>query len=147
LKGKNHKKPKFGITPEGKKEAVSAPADSFLDRKASWRLNRLQLVDPYGWHELDDAGVRYVQSKLAEFERRTWSEIFVKDKHWNHPVPVTGLKCSQAREWMRRNMPDQTQLWTLRLSGAERIWGVFAEGTYLVIFWDPNHIIWDTPKR
>lgn len=143
----DRKKPKAEVTPQGQKEAKAAPAESAMGRKASWRLNRVQLVSPYGWHGLSLSEVLYIQTKLAELERKTWSEILVKEKHWNHSVPVSQLKCPEARQWIRRNMPDQTELWTLRLSGAERIWGVFAEGTYLAIFWDPDHLIWDTPRR
>jgi len=109
-----------------------------MDRKAAWRINRIQMVDPYGWHELSPEKIVYVKSKLAELEKKTWAEIFFKEKHWNHALPVFELKCPQARRWMRENMPDQDQLWALRLSGAARIWGVFSDGVYLVVFWEPR---------
>src|SRR5271163_4559758 len=48
----------------------------------------------------------------------------------NHALPVSRLKCPEARKWMKENMPDQDQLWTLRLSGRERIWRVFGDGVY-----------------
>ena len=44
-------------------------------------------------------------------------------------------------------MEGQDTLWTLRFTGAERGWGIFSEGVYLVLFWDPLHLIWDTPRR
>lgn len=134
-------------TPEGKKQAKSVTVVSVMDRKAAWRINRIQMVDPYGWHELSLAQIRYIKSKLSEYERRTWNEIFIKDKHWNHPLSVSEFKCSKAKKWMQVNMPDQDQLWTLRLSGAERIWGVFGDGIYLVLFWDPKHLIWETDRK
>lgn len=142
----HNKKAYIAETPEGKKQAKSVAGFSVMDRKAAWRINRIQMADPYGWHELPLTEIAYIKSKLSEYERRTWNEIFVKDKHWNHPLPVSEFKCSKARKWMRDNMPDQDQLWTLRLSGAERIWGVFSDGIYLVLFWDPKHLIWETSK-
>jgi hypothetical protein len=129
------------------KEAKLTPGISFYDRKAAWRISRIQMADPYGWHDLPLEKVVYIQRKLSEFEKKTWNEIFQKEKHWNHPLPVSDLKCPEARQWMRRNMPDQDTLWTLRFSGAERVWGIYSEGVYIVVFWDPKHLIWETPKK
>jgi hypothetical protein len=130
----------------GAKEAKITPGTSFNDRKAAWRIHKVQMVDPYGWHELDLNQIRYIQSKLGEYEKKTWNEIYTIEKHWNHPLPVSDLKCPKAKKWMRENMPDQDTLWTLRFRGAERVWGVYSEGVYLVVFWDPNHQIWKTEK-
>jgi len=140
------KQVKFGATPSLKKEPVFTQGFSFNDHRPSWRVNRLQLIDPYGWHELSLHQIRYIQGKLVEFERKTWNEILVFAKKQNHSVPVSGLKCPRARKWMRENMPDQEELWSLRLSGAERIWGVYSEGVFNLIFWDPEHLIWESER-
>lgn len=76
----------------------------------------------------------------------TWNEIFVIAKKQNHPIPVADLRCNLAREWMKKNMPDQDRLWTLRFSGAERVWGVFSDGVYQILFWDPKHLIYPTNR-
>jgi hypothetical protein len=47
---------------------------------------------------------------------------------------------------MARNMPDQPYLWTLRFAGAERVWGIFSDGAYQVVFWDPEHRIFPTKR-
>lgn len=122
------------------------PGLSYNDRHPSWRINRLQLIDPYGWHKLTFEEVSEIQSKLSNFERMTWNDIFVAAKNRNHSVLVSGLKCPKARRWMKTNMPDQDELWSLHLTGVERIWGVFAEGVLNLIFWDPLHLIWETER-
>src|ERR1019366_5650988 len=105
------------------------------------RIQKIQMVDPYGWHELDMQQIEYVRGKLAEFETRTWNTIFVDEKKRNHPIPVAELDCPDAREWMRDNMPDEDTLWTLRFSGPERVWGIFRNGAYHILFYDPHHRI------
>jgi hypothetical protein len=127
----------------GKKQPRTVEDVSYGNLKAAWRINRMQLMDPYSWRKLPPDKIEYLHKKLSEFEQRTWNEIFVDDKRRNHPLPVLELKCPLARKWMAEHMPGEDQLWTLRLSGAERIWGIFREGVYQVVFWDPNHIIWD----
>ncbi len=102
------------------------------------------MTTPYGWHELTLAEVMDIRGKLASFETMTWNEIFVIAKKQNHDIPVSKLKCEKARRWMEKNMPDQPTLWTLRFSGAERVWGIFSGGSYQVIFWDPKHLIYPT---
>jgi hypothetical protein len=144
---KPHKKPKFGAEVTAKKEAVFTPGDSYNVLKAAWRINKIQLIDPYGFHALTPEEVVYIRSKLAEFEKRTWNEIFVTDKKWNHASAVSELRCPIARKWLKDNMKDQEERWSLRLSGAERIWGIFSEGAFNVLWWDPKHIIYKTEKK
>jgi len=104
------------------------------------------MVDPYGWHQLTRDEIIYIQGKLSDFETMTWAEIFFESKKQNHAIPVSELRCDKARRWMQRNMPDQPTLWTLRFSGAERVWGIFSEGCYQILFWDPDHLIYPTNR-
>jgi hypothetical protein len=141
----DRKQPKTEANPTGEKiPRTIVDATSYYDRKASWRVSNIQLVDPYGWHDLSLADVEHVRSKLALFETMTWGEIFDKARDRNHSIPVSKLRCRKAQKWMERNMKDFNTLWTLRFTGPERIWGIFAEGAYQVIFWDPQHLIYPT---
>jgi hypothetical protein len=149
MSGKKNTKQAFvKESPSGEKSPKTASEPpSYTDSKASWRVCKIQLIDPYGWHELDPAGVGEVQAKLSTFEKSTWKELFVVNARQNHRVPASELKCPVARQWMKDNMPDQPYLWTLRLSGQERIWGILSEGAYLIVFWDPHHLIWEIAKN
>lgn len=119
----------------------------YSDHKASWRIGKIQLVEPYGWHILGAADIQQIKQKLASLEKNTWNEIFVRDRHFNHQIRCDELKCPKARKWMQANMPDQPYLWTIRVTAKERIWGILAEEAYHVIFWDPQHLIWEISKR
>ena|ERR1700677_4816935 len=137
----------FGANPSGdKRPAIAADPISYLHLKASWRVRHIQMATPYGWHELTPQELVYVQGKLSDFETMTWNEIFVLAKKQNHDIPVNELKCEKARKWMEKNMKGQPTLWTLRFSGAERVWGVFSEGAYQILFWDPKHLIYPTQR-
>jgi hypothetical protein len=144
---KKDKSPALGARPTGEKSPRTVvDATSYYDRKASWRVSKVQLVNPYGWHELSLNEVEHVRSKLAQFETMTWGEIFDKARDRNHPIPVSKLRCREAQKWMERNMKDFDTLWTLRFTGPERVWGIFSEGAYQVIFWDPEHLIYPTGR-
>jgi hypothetical protein len=141
------KKAVFGAAPSGdKRPAIAADPISYLHLKASWRVRHVQMATPYGWHELTLEELLYVQGKLSQFETMTWNEIFVLAKKQNHDIPVGKLKCEMAKKWREKNMKGQPTLWTLRFSGAERVWGIFSEGAYQILFWDPLHAIYPTTK-
>jgi hypothetical protein len=144
---KHEKRPAFGAIPTGLKQPkVAEEPQSFNHLKASWRVRNVQMIQPYGWHELTVAEILYVKDKLGSFESMTWNEIFVIAKKQNHDISVADLRCDVARRWMARNMPDQPTLWTIRFSGAERVWGIFSGGAYQVVFWDPKHLIYPTNR-
>ncbi|QMV18848.1 hypothetical protein GOB94_09255 [Granulicella sp. 5B5] len=144
---KRDKKPKAREVPSGEKNPKIASEPSLYDdRKAAWRVAKIQLTDPYGWHEISANDASQIKVKLAVFEKNSWKELFVRDARFNHRIQSDQLKCPIARKWMAENMPDQPYLWTLRLSGSERIWGILSEGAYQVLFWDPQHLIWEVPR-
>jgi hypothetical protein len=142
------KQPRSEAETTGEKitKSISQPP-AYDDKKAAWRISKIQLADPYGWHEMTPSEVSAIRVKLATFEKNTWKELFIRDAKWNHRIQSGDLKCPIAKAWMKTNMPDQPFLWTLRLSGAERVWGILSEGAFLIVFWDPNHLIWEIPRR
>lgn len=142
------KNPKAVATISGTKRPVIAESVTrYDDQKAAWRIGKIQLIDPYGWHILDASGIARIKERLSSLERNTWNDIFVRDRHYNHKIRTDQLKCSIAKKWMHDHLPDYPYLWTIRVTGAERIWGIFAEGAYQIIFWDPRHLIWEVPKN
>jgi hypothetical protein len=148
MAGKNRKTPFASIVPSQEKTPrTAAELPLYTDQKAAWRVSKIQLIEPYGWHELSPFEVAKIKDRLSSFEKNTWKEIFVDQARFHHRISADELKCSTARQWMKKNMPDQDYLWTLRVTGAERIWGILSQGAYQVLFWDPEHLIWEVPKN
>ena len=142
------KQPKAVEKIRGKKTPVIAESVSvYDDEKAAWRISRIQLLDPYGWRELNADEIVRVKERLSSLERSTWKDIFIRDAHYNHQLEVNDLRCPIAKKWMLDNLPDQPYLWTIRVTAKERIWGILAEKAYQIILWDPYHLIWEVPKK
>lgn len=133
--------------PAGGKQprAVENP-ESFYAARPSWRLARMQFRSPYGWHEVDGEGVRAIREKLANFESMTWAEIFAKAKKQNHGVPLTDL-CAAAQAEAQRIAPDVDTFHTLHLCGKQRVWGIFSQGVFHILWWDPQHQVCPSLKR
>jgi len=107
----------------------------------SWRLNKLELCEPFGWHEVDKTTLEYIHSKLIAFESMTWSQILIDAKKRHHNVKTVDL-CKEAQERLEAlRLDDIDRVVSLALSGTERIWGVFSQGVLNLLWWDPNHQI------
>jgi hypothetical protein len=98
------------------------------------------MCPPYGWHEIDPAMLAYIQNKLRAFESMTLSQIFLKAKKQNHGVEVYKLSL-EARKRLSELGHDATveELYTLRLTARQRIWGIRECNTFQLLWWDPNH--------
>jgi len=132
------KRPQARINPDAiKRPRIAGNPESYHRRAPSWRIARVELVDPFGWHTLDANTLAYVRTKLAEFEGRTWGEI-LNSKH-HHNVAVADL-CKSARDRLEElRQYDLEEVLSLRLSGLERVWGILAEGVCTILWWDPEH--------
>src|SRR5258708_570857 len=62
-----------------------------------WRISRLEMIDPYGWHILDAGKASEVRQKLGQFESMTWHEILVVAQKQHHTIPVEDL-CKKAQD-------------------------------------------------
>lgn len=124
------KTPKAGVNPE-----------EFYDSSPSWRASKLQMVEPYGWHELDISTLYGIHQKLSQFESMSWKDILVKSRTSNHLVSIDKL-CKPARDRLTAMaLDDVDEILSLRLSGKERVWGILDRGTVNLLWWDPNHEI------
>lgn len=111
----------------------------------SWHLGTLDRKGPYGWHNVDvDTMWRRIHCKLSAIESLTWSELASQG---SHAVPVADL-CKDARTRLSDiQQDDLDDLYSLRLSGKERIWGIRDRHVLKVIWWDPNHEVCVSKKK
>jgi hypothetical protein len=134
------KKPKasIAILPQ-KQPRIAADPESYYERKPSWRVSRIDFVDPYGWHKVGATELHAIRAKLAHFESMTWADILIKAKKQNHNVQISDL-CSQAQKRLKEiHCDDIDELLSLHLSGIERVWGILDRGVMTLLWWDPKH--------
>lgn len=135
--------PKAKETPDFGKTPKASEGRSYLSDRPSWRIGRMDFMDPYGWHAVDSEKLTNIRTKLGQLETRTWGEILIQAKKQNHSVAIERLcKDAQVRlNEMCRGHVDIDDLVSLRLSGAERVWGILQEGVFTVLWWDPEHAV------
>jgi hypothetical protein len=93
---------------------------------------------PFGWHDVEGGTLRFVADKLANFETMTWAEIEGRE---NHQVPCGNL-CREARRRLEElEQDDLEELFSLRLTSANRVWGIKDRYILRLLWWDPNHAV------
>lgn len=154
-KSKNRKRPATAFAPTSTKRPlfVNSPPDfrkvpaigpipSINDQSPSWRIARIELEDPFGWHLVGQGVLHEIRKKLAQFEAKTWNEILVKEKHWNHTIPVSKI-CAPARDRLTAlRLDDIEEVVSLRLTGPQRVWGYRVGPVFHLLWWDPEHHVY-----
>jgi hypothetical protein len=107
----------------------------------AWRVSKLEMVDPFGWHRIEAAKLEEVRRKLAHFEAMTWQEILVSSGHRNHAVAIDRICDAAADRLEEIGQGDIEELVSLRLSGPERVWGIRTGNVLMVLWWDPEHAV------
>lgn len=135
------KQARTAATPTPAHRTPAAHAPSFNNDTPSWRISKIEMADPFGWHEIDGDKLADVRGKLAQFEAMTWNEILVAGKKQNHSITVADLS-KEARERLHViGLGDVEMLVSLRLSNKERVWGLRQGAALLILWWDPDHAV------
>lgn len=121
---------------------IAASADGFT---ISWHLGTLDREGPFGWGSIDaDTAWDQVHSQLSSLESMTWSQL---GQQGSHAVSLSEL-CKPARKRLAELQQDDVdQLYSLRVGGKPRVWGIRARHVLKVLWWDPHHEICPSQKK
>ncbi|HEV3156607.1 MAG TPA: hypothetical protein VGZ00_04610 [Candidatus Baltobacteraceae bacterium] len=118
----------------------------YFDNYPSWRVGRMRMLDPYGWHEIERKAYHHILEHLKALESMTWSEILVKNRKSNHTIQVDDLS-REAQKCLENDWQGAGEVISLRLTGKERILGVMDRGVLTILWWDPNHTACPSTKK
>jgi hypothetical protein len=143
----NAKQPKSLLPTTRSKVPQTIYVDDAMRMTPSWRIALAQVIDPWGWHNLDASEIRSIHTKLAQYEAKTWNEILVKENKLNHRIECHKL-CKDAREKLAElRLDDVEQLVSLHLGARERVWGILSHNVLDLLWWDPEHLVYPVFKR
>lgn len=140
------KVPQRAQVPEQQRVPRAVGGTSYYCLRPSWRVGRMEMVEPFGWHRVDGSTIQYIRSRLAHFETMTWAEILVQAKKQNHSIHVEDI-CSAAQQRLEAIGLLLEDVVSLRLSGRERVYGYLENGVLIVLWWDPLHQICPSLKE
>ncbi|MBK8980500.1 MAG: hypothetical protein IPM29_31750 [Planctomycetes bacterium] len=118
----------------------TAPAEDPGRQPPSWNVQLLDHEGPFGWSHLKKRDVLgTILGKLSHFERMTWAEI--QQGAGCHNVKLSHPKfASEAHRRLREiGQDDIDELFSLRLNGKSRVWGILFGSVLRILWWDPEH--------
>ncbi len=121
--------------------------------KPSWQFHKCDKDHPdWGWDLLRaDEFVDILTKQLCHFETMTWDEILKasggRNQGNNHHNIEIDKCCKDAQNrLMQLKLDDIDQLFSLRLTGKFRLWGI-KEGQVLRFIWiDKEHTVYPTTR-
>jgi hypothetical protein len=167
------KKPKsvpFSVTQQelkkDDKQVREIRAESYIKKKASWSFRLMDLYGPWGWclgrEDLPTSGAAEaicgctdqeqvltidtmlrIRARLGDLETMTWDEILGRR---DHEVDRSSI-IPEAKRRLEELNQDDGDLVSVHLTGQERIWGIFREGIFRILWWDPKHRICRSEKK
>lgn len=122
-------------------EHAASSADA---RQPSWLFGMADWTGPWAIREQESV---WVLKRLAALETATWAEIKRRKGRGagsgSHYIPVARI-IIKAQNRLREIGVDNDELFSLRVNGKPRLWGLLEGASFNIIWWDPNHEICPT---
>lgn len=119
----NIKEPKNVINPTG-----------YYNQHPSWCFSKCD-TDKWAIHNIDF--LKEFLPKLVSLEQRCWSDI-ISDKKHNHWIDCKDFS-KEAQSRISQMPQSYDSLFSLRLSGKLRLFGVIENSVFYLIWTDPEH--------
>lgn len=135
------------IAKSNKQTAKTENANSFLSKTPVWQFCKND-KDHSKWSIRTCCNFNEdVMDKLNDFEGLTWNEIInTNGRDTNHYVYVNKfIKEAQSRLSELHIYDDQ--MFSLRLSGKKRLYGILDDGIFRIVWYDAEHEIYISKKK
>ncbi len=157
---KNKSRKQVSKTPKAQFDALPVKdvrqkmdASSYEWESPVWQVGAIDSDGEWGWQRI--GRIRWeseILPKLRNFETMTWSEIERqsggKTRGTNHhPIPVSDLIPEAQRRLQELQLDDIDELFSLRLTGKARIFGIRRGRAMKILWFDFDHRICPSKKR
>lgn len=110
-----------------------------------WKFSSIDWNGEWGWKKLSNEQWQSIIQKLQNFESMTWGEIEGTHSHLvqisDCPNPLVQKRLNELQ------LDDYNELFSLRLSAKERIFGILFNNILKLLWYDPEHQVWPAPKK
>lgn len=150
--GAKQKSPVFGADPTNHKEVrLGADPASYDTKKIAWQIRLFDEEGPWGLEALKPHWWTKIFPKLRNLESMTWAEIKRASGgrtrgNNSHNVAVSDLITKAQDRLCELGQEDVDELFSLRLQGKHRIYGIKDGRVLKAIWFDPDHEIYPSGK-
>lgn len=140
-----HRGPRSLFEPGAAKHPrVSENPSAYNDSVISWHLGLLDYEGPFCPSRIGSGGISRILAKLKSFESMKWSEIL---NHRHHTVNASGIAPEAKQRLAELELEDHELLVSVALSNLERLWGIRKGAVMMLLWWDPEHLVFPSTKK
>jgi hypothetical protein len=111
-----------------------------------WRVDDIDWKGPWGWmHATCEDLLTYIVPRLHNLESMTWGQV--DGATGSHFVDVIAIKEEAQSRLIELGKDEQAQLFSVRITGEKRLWGIRDGAILRVLWWDPEHEICPSSKK
>ncbi len=137
------KQPRAKTTPTCDKTPRAALTPN-ANSQPDFRADQLDVEGQWHWSDLKGIHIQDILKIIFHSQKLTWQELY---KHGCHSVYVSDL-ISEAQQRLREiGQDDLDVLYSIRLTGKQRIWGIKEHNILWLLWWDPFHSICECTKK
>ncbi len=103
-----------------------------------FRADQMDMDGPWGWSRFDVIHFQEILIKIFECQKITWQILYQKKSHL---VDIAKLIPEAQKRLRIIGKDDLDQLYSLRISGKKRIWGIKEGNLLWLLWWDPEHAV------
>ncbi len=134
---KKHKKPTF------------EPPKSTDGHSPVWRLHRMDWDSncQWGWVGSESRSIPWeeIHRKLGHFESMTWAVL--KNSDIATAIDTAAIHKDAQKELTKLSEDARSEIWEFQLMGKQRVWGFREGATFIVLWWDPEHLVFPSKKK
>lgn len=154
-KNNSRKKPKSEFSTEKIKQPRVGVSYSTNNQKPVWQFSLIDIEGVNGWKNVSNKNWwEKILPSLQNREQMTWQQIIsesggksVGNGTNNHNIPIEKLSPSARKRLFELGYKDIYELFSLRVSGKERIFGLRQDNILKIIWYDSEHTICAAKKN
>jgi hypothetical protein len=109
-----------------------------------FKTELMDMEGPWGWSNFEIANIKHFLTRLFETQKLSWQELL---KQGSHHVQVIDLSSEAQKRLREIERDDWEELYSLRLSGKQRMWGLKEGAIFWMLWWDPHHQVCPSLKK
>ncbi|HSX38101.1 MAG TPA: hypothetical protein VLE95_04640 [Chlamydiales bacterium] len=99
---------------------------------------------PWGWDQFDPLQIKELLQKIFKNQKLTWQDLRNNGSHF---VNRSDLCPEAQKRLMQIKKDDLDQLFSLRITGRKRLWGIKEGNVLWLLWWDPEHTVCPSLKK
>lgn len=139
---------------KSKQFSFQSPSDSKLPKSGGFqtthhcnpelRAGQMDMDGPWGWNKFDPLLLQNLFHKIFDSQKLTWQ---ILRENGSHLVQVGDLCAKAQKRLFELSKDDCDELFSLRVTGRQRIWGIKDGNIFWLLWWDPNHEVCPSHKK